>query len=168
MSVQYLVVTRTSQILIKTSINPRAMCATICNNPGELTKAHKLQEGDLICFYQNPQGDLVRKTAPTFNFMQDTYASLCLVTCFHTVSTSTQCLDSVCLKVLESHFEFLMKNFFQILNLVLVLFVLPPSNILHYSVKIAQIWEEIYSIRSFILQVVRGEHSGSKRPRVTN
>lgn len=89
LSVQYLVVTRTSQILIKTSINPRAMCATICNNPGGLTKARNLQEGDLICFYQNPQGDLVRKTAPTFNFMQDTYASLCLVTCFHTVSTST-------------------------------------------------------------------------------
>lgn len=60
------------------SINPRAMCATICNNVGELIEAHKLQVEDLISFYKDSQGNYVRKTPPIFGFLQYTYALLCL------------------------------------------------------------------------------------------
>lgn len=52
------------------------MHATICNDAGAFIKAHNLQEGDLLCFYKTSKGDYVRKT-PTFDIVQDTYASLC-------------------------------------------------------------------------------------------
>ena len=128
MGVQYLVVTRTSQILMKTTfINPRAMCATICNNAGGLIEAHKLQVGDLIYFYKDSQGNYVRKTPPIFDFLQYTYASLCL--CFllpYSIYQLPWCLHSVCLKYPGVTFRIPDEiKKFKFSNLIFVLFVLP-------------------------------------------
>lgn len=108
-----------------TFINPRAMCATICNNAGGLIEAHKLQVGDLIYFYKDSQGNYVRKTPPIFDFMQYTYASLCLCFLlpdsinFHGSSFSLFKIPGVSFRIPDE-----IKNF-KFSNLIFVLFVLP-------------------------------------------